>query len=1125
MFFIKLSLTSVAQVPSGAQNFVMEVTVRDSGVRTMSQLAVLPVQSANRTIQYFDGLGRALQSVDWQGSPLKKDIVQHIAYDAYGREGNKYLPYTHAEATGAYKTGGSGSVVTFYNKSTGSDISGIARTPNPYAVTVFESSPLNRVKEQGAPGAAWQPLASPGAGHTVKTAYGTNTNNGADTVTQWEITPTGAEYTKVYAAGKLYRTTVRDENSVSTTGRAGSVDEYKDFEGRVILKRIWNIDPQTQQEYPLNTQYVYDDFGNLRYVIPPGYRLKTKVILDEADFNEFIYAYKYDDMHRATHKKIPGRGWDYIVYDRFDRPIMTQDAVQRSKTIKEWSYIKYDGWGRVIQSGIMTATYVDQAAAQVAANTHANSTKKYFETRTVVVATVGAQQYTGYTNLSFPISGLQPRLFNYYDDYLFEDFNTAGLVANGVTTSGKTKTLLTASKVYKVDGALPLLTINYYDSKARLIQTASQNHLNGKDYVTNSYSFSGELLTSTRVHTPKTGAATTIVTTNQYDHVGRLIAAKEKIGAQAEVILATNSYNEIGQLKARYMGRAGTEITYVDSTTYSYNERGWTKRIASTNFTQSLMYEDGGLVRQWNGNIAQQSWRFGVYPSVTSTFEYSYDKLNRLLSGTSTPAGVSSMAETITYDDMGNIKTFKRDAGAVTTYAYTGNRLTRLTGGISGTYIYDDNGNTKIDREGMAFTYNYLNLPQTAIKVGTNVSYLYDALGKKLRKTTKIGTNTVVTTTRDYVDGIEYNGANIEIIHNGVGYALKNGANYVYHYNLTDHLGNVRATLKRGGTATTVDVVQRDNYYPYGMRKVVAGGNNKYLYNGKEIQGELGDQYDYGARFYDPIIGRWNVVDPLAFKYFSFSPYNYAANNPIRFIDPDGRDIIGVTKDDAKKALEDIRSMFKDDKFSGFRDLLSLDKKGKTFNKIGAEALSVSFDGVELSVDEQALVDIVSNTINSDSKHFIEYVSNGDNLSSFGSKAINESVGGTFAKIIETNGGLPSSIVAALGGAGVTTPIKAGTYSLLIEGASSSASGNDYLNTATGQYGGNPVGRPATVGHELFGHGRSLSLGRSTTQHIDAIRTENLILRMMGKGGFQRDGTNHAQGTKISLPSSLPDFR
>ena len=95
----------------------------------------------------------------------------------------------------------------------------------------------------------------------------------------------------------------------------------------------------------------------------------------------------------------------------------------------------------------------------------------------------------------------------------------------------------------------------------------------------------------------------------------------------------------------------------------------------------------------------------------------------------------------------------------------------------------------------------------------------------------------------------------------------------------------------------TIGYIRETNdYYPYGYLNTYLsttpqnGFKNQYKYNGKELQTDLDwNVEDYGARQYDPVIGRWLQVDPLAEKYRRWSPYNYAVDNPVRFVDPDGR--------------------------------------------------------------------------------------------------------------------------------------------------------------------------------------------------------------------------------------------
>jgi RHS repeat-associated protein len=134
----------------------------------------------------------------------------------------------------------------------------------------------------------------------------------------------------------------------------------------------------------------------------------------------------------------------------------------------------------------------------------------------------------------------------------------------------------------------------------------------------------------------------------------------------------------------------------------------------------------------------------------------------------------------------------------------------------------------------------------------------------------------------------------IEAIYHAEGRCLAQSPNaYRYEYSLKDHLGNTRATFTESGGAA--QLLQENHYYPFGLPMEGASTinpPNKYTYNGKELNGDFGLEWlDYGARWYDASVGRWWSVDPLAEKYGRWSPYCYAVDNPVRFIDPDGMGI------------------------------------------------------------------------------------------------------------------------------------------------------------------------------------------------------------------------------------------
>ncbi|GJM64199.1 RHS repeat-associated core domain-containing protein [Persicobacter diffluens] len=132
-----------------------------------------------------------------------------------------------------------------------------------------------------------------------------------------------------------------------------------------------------------------------------------------------------------------------------------------------------------------------------------------------------------------------------------------------------------------------------------------------------------------------------------------------------------------------------------------------------------------------------------------------------------------------------------------------------------------------------------------------------------------------------YINGIHYKDGSLDFLQTAEG--KLDMTDHAYYYNVMDHLGNVRLLVDKDGA-----VEQSTDYYPFGL--IARGGStaaNKYLYNNKELQEEIG-WYDYGARMYDPAIGRFMVHDPLAEAYYSLSPYGYVAGNPIAAKDENG---------------------------------------------------------------------------------------------------------------------------------------------------------------------------------------------------------------------------------------------
>jgi RHS repeat-associated protein len=824
---------------------------------TSTPIATPAITDAVTNKVFFDGLGRTIQEIGFQQSNTGKDIVFHKEYDNFGQQTKNYLPYTNTTSS------------LDYNPNAKTDLLNYPEYMGqyPYSEIKYEESPINRVLEQASPGADWQINNS--NKHTIRYDYYVSATG--DNVKKLSATADESYYTTLgyygisiqdagfYPANELVKTVMKNENWKVADGTNNTIEEFKDKQGRLVLKRVYGVSVVSGIETNTNhdTYMVYDQYGNLTYVLPPKANgLSTTPVLDE-----LCYQYRYDHKNRLVEKKLPGKQWEFIVYDKLNRikaagPTLSPFTDASANTYG-WLIAKYDGLNRKIISAWQTGTNTS-AGRKILQDTYNTTSTPLNELKSTSDTTESNVSFR-YTTTSLPTSGYNVLTVDYYDDYNYTGapatfttvlndnsqdvyYDNSALKPKGLLT-GSWKRFMEASTVVPVRGELSHVL---YDKKARAVRARMVNHLGGYTQLDSKIDFSGKVLFTETKHKRLNADPVEIYVKEvfTYSSQDRLLTHTHQIGtAGTPQVLTQNSYNELGRLVSKKVGN--TVSAPLQKVDYSYNIRGWLTEInkvdGSANplqqgsdpidlFAFKINYNDpitndenGTIVPLYNGNIAETTWRTNT-DNTLRRYGYKYDHLNRLKSAVYQKGSVvsNSYNESTTYDKNGNIMSMQRngDFDDLTTtfqmdnltYKYdlneATNRLMKVTDATNSTLGFKDDSNGTND---------------------TVDDYTYDANGNMTKDDNK------------GIASIKYNHLNlpVEIIFSGAG---TKKINYLYTATgerrqkivtngstvaTTDYLGGFQYLKPTSAGAVALQ------YFPHAegyVANTVVSGNNTYNY-------------------------------------------------------------------------------------------------------------------------------------------------------------------------------------------------------------------------------------------------------------------------------------------------------